>query len=458
MSECEVCCEIFNKSSRSKVTCPWCPYTSCTTCAERYLCDTLQDAHCMSCKKPWGRENLLSNFTNKFVTRVYKERRENLLFDREKSLMPATQPYVELEMRVRKITRQIVDLKVALAASVGKSSHTSMTPVSEFGLQDVIEGTIVRTRKVYDEHKVASLIRIDIQFLEWEQGYVISRLYSGAAIERRQFVRACPYDGCKGFLSSAWKCGLCEMWTCPTCHEGRGADREGEHTCNPDNIETANMLARDSRNCPKCAAMIFKIDGCDQMFCTQCHTAFSWRKGTIETGTVHNPHYYEYMRAQGVVPRNPGDVPCGGLPTWHDLATKLRLRTSPWYNLISNAHRSVGHTQHVVIPRYMTNVQEDNRDLRVKLMLSDITDDEFKKKIQQREKARQRKTDIRQVCEVVAAVLTDLFQTLDRTGQTQTFVDSVLELRTHVNETLVKVSNRWSKCATPHFTENFEFV
>ena len=454
MPTCEVCCERLNKSDHKAVTCPYCPFQACTTCSERYLCETVQDAHCMACKKGWDREILMTNFTNKFVTRTYKHRREELLFDRERSLMPATQPYVELEVRIRKINKQIVHRKVEIDNSARKVHRLNFDGNSRTEIDDRIKHMAM----VFDEQKVANSLRLDVQFLEWERDYLMSRMYGELTVQRRQFVRACPYTDCKGFLSTAWKCGLCEMWTCPDCHEGRGPDREAEHTCNPDSLETAKMLDRDSRNCPKCAAMIFKIDGCDQMFCTQCHTAFSWRRGTIETGTIHNPHYYDYMRRHGNLPRNPGDVPCGGLPSWYDLAVRFKLRQSPWYNLIGAAHRSIGHTQHVLIPRYTTNLQADNRDLRIKYMIGDLPDDEFKKKIQQRDKARQRKADIRQVCEMVAAVLTDLFQALDRTGDLQTFIDSVNEFKDHVNLTLKKVSARWTNCATPIFTTNFEFV
>ena len=454
MPTCEVCCERLNKSDHRVVKCPYCPFQACTSCSERYLCETVQDAHCMACKKGWDREILHNNFTIKFVTRTYKHRREELLFDRERSLMPATQPYVELEVRIRKINKQIVDRKVEIDNSARKVNRLNFENNSRAEIDDRIKHMAM----VFDEQKVANSLRLDVQFLEWERDYLMSRMYGELTVQRRQFVRACPYTDCKGFLSTAWKCGLCEMWTCPDCHEGRGADREAEHTCNPDSLETAKMLDRDSRNCPKCAAMIFKIDGCDQMFCTQCHTAFSWRRGTIETGTIHNPHYYDYMRRHGNLPRNPGDVPCGGLPSWYDLAVKFKLLQSPWYNLIGAAHRSIGHTQHVLIPRYTTNMQADNRDLRIKYMIGDLPDDEFKKKIQQRDKARQRKADIRQVCEMVAAVLTDLFQALDRTGNLQTFIDSVNEFRGHVNLTLSIVSSRWTNCATPIFTTNFEFV
>ena len=32
--------------------------------------------------------------------------------------------------------------------------------------------------------------------------------------------------GCRGFLSTAWKCGLCENWTCPHCFELKGLQKD----------------------------------------------------------------------------------------------------------------------------------------------------------------------------------------------------------------------------------------
>ena len=154
-----------------------------------------------------------------------------------------------------------------------------------------------------------------------------------ATVQPRQVVvlRGCPGEGCRGFLDERWACGVCDLSVCRHCHVGLEEDEvvaehhgagagagaecaEGKrwHICNPDQLATAKMLARDTKPCPKCKALISKIDGCDQMWCTQCQTPFSWITGQVEEGRVHNPHYYEWMRrTQGSVPRvapQPGDV------------------------------------------------------------------------------------------------------------------------------------------------------
>jgi len=122
----------------------------------------------------------------------------------------------------------------------------------------------------------------------------------GQPKERKAFIMKCQIDGCEGFLSQQYKCGLCSKYTCSNCY----MPKEENHECNPDNVASTKMIKEETRPCPKCSTRIYKIDGCDQMWCTDCKTAFSWRTGNIVNGTIHNPHYYEYLRnTQGSVPR-----------------------------------------------------------------------------------------------------------------------------------------------------------
>jgi len=458
MTCCEVCCDSFNKSNHALVTCPFCPYAACTSCHERYLCETTEDAHCMNCRKGWTRETLVNNFTFKFVSRTYKKRREDLLFEREKSLMPATQPYVEIEKEIREIRRHITAKKAEWERAQEKYYRIANRPLALVAADNNIHlefhASIIRHKAAAEQHKVTAGLRIEADHLEWHERRLMEVLAGGSLdSERRQFVRACPVSDCKGFLSTVWKCGLCDNWACPDCHEVKGKEKDAEHTCDPDNVATAKLLAKDSRNCPKCAATIFKIDGCDQMWCTQCHTAFGWRTGRIETHVIHNPHYYEYMRNHGGMPRAAGDIPCGGFP---NVRAVMALISRDDYRLsfITNAHMIWGHLQWM-LPRYEVNIHQDNRDLRIKLMIGDISEDVFKQRIQQREKARHRKTDIRQVIEMIRTVLVDLFQDFVRTKDVHALHCSLTELREHYNNTLDTISKNYGKCVVPKLTGNF---
>ena len=461
---CEVCDEVFNKSNHSQVNCPFCEYESCTDCNERYLLETSQDAHCMACRKGWTRETLSNNFTQKFVTKKYKERRENLLLEREKSMMPDTQVYVELEKKVRKLGKEIAAIRLKHNEEVQKTYKIRDQPLGPLAVANNLttefEALILRHKLGQECRKSINMILIDIETHEWHQHELIARIHGGRAadIEKRAFVRACPYADCRGFLSTAWKCGLCENWACPDCHEVKGLEKDTPHTCNPDSVATAQMLARDSRHCPNCASMIFKINGCDQMWCTQCHTAFSWRTGRIETHTIHNPHYYEYRRTHGGMPRQAGDVPCGGLPEWGSISRYLSApHGSALQVIVTNAYRSHGHGQYIVLPRYVEeDRRNENRDLRIKLMIGDIDEDEFKKKIQQREKAKLRKQDIRQVLQMYLTVLIDLFQSFQTNRNTDELFESLNGLRNHYNTTLKKIQVVY-KCAIPELLDTFNF-
>ena len=92
MDNCDVCCEKFNKINHKKVKCPFCDLNSCRTCSQRYILESTQDPHCMGCKTLWNREFVDSFCTKSFRNIEFKKRRENVLFERQKLLMPETQP------------------------------------------------------------------------------------------------------------------------------------------------------------------------------------------------------------------------------------------------------------------------------------------------------------------------------------------------------------------------------
>ena len=370
--DCQICCEKLNKSTRLPVKCNYCEFTNCRSCFQRYLLDSNIDAHCMNCKKIFTRDFLTDNCTNLFITKNLKTHRENILLYREKSLLPATQPYVVLEKERRKIDAQLSQL---------------------YREQENLR-ILMREKTNQVNHLYAH--RRNLRLENTESG------------EARKFIRKCPLTDCRGFLSNRWKCGVCEKNICNKCNEVKDIFHI---QCDPDKVKTMELINKDTKPCPKCGTMIFKIDGCDQMFCVDCQTAFSWNRGTIETGIVHNPHYYEFQRRNGTVPRNPGDIPCGGIPNYHTINVIMQNLDYNHANL-TNIHQTILHIQHVEIRRYTPNENREliNRDLRVKYLLQEIDEPTLKTILQQHEKSRQKMIDYRNICQMFCDVGSDIFR------------------------------------------------
>jgi hypothetical protein len=125
----------------------------------------------------------------------------------------------------------------------------------------------------------------------------------------------CATKDCRGFVTELEPlCGICCETTCPECHCSKAkatadTDTDEAHVCDPNEVETVKALMKDTKPCPECHVPIFKIDGCDQMWCTKCHVAFSWVTGEVCKGAIHNPHYFDWMRSVvgPNIPRQPGD-------------------------------------------------------------------------------------------------------------------------------------------------------
>ena len=105
-SECNVCAEAYNKSTRRMVECI-CGFKSCRECVKTYMLGNKEDPICMSCKVSWERKFLVDNLGKSFMSKEYKDYREELLVEREMGMLQATQPYVEREIRMEKLEEEI---------------------------------------------------------------------------------------------------------------------------------------------------------------------------------------------------------------------------------------------------------------------------------------------------------------------------------------------------------------
>ena len=503
--ECPICCEKYNKTTRKQITCI-CEKECCRGCMKKYIESKAEDLHCMFCKVKWNRDFLYANFDKTYVQKDYKTYRENILFEKEIGMLPATQPFVEKELKIEELQE---------------------------------EAKILNTeRELASRTYFAKLREIDV-------------LRNTTSVERKKYVHKCPSNTCHGYLSTQLKCELCGIWVCSDCREIKGNTRDTPHTCNPEILETVKLINNDSKPCPSCSSVIYKIEGCNQMFCTECHVAFDWNTLRIQTGLIHNPHFFEWQRRVNNnehVPRNPNDVLCGReldnrmfsmlkqkigqQYTNSHLMTKdtfnekimnvvkencnsyklhsrivadFKRLSSPnlnpfeyatrCYQSIFNIYRDfqkdmssdeieaifenelpiveftkkinklsniIRHTIHIreVEMNRWNNLDRlnNNLDLRVAYMRNKMTEDFFKFNIQKRDKESQRNTECGNVLRMYVSCLTDLLHRLnDDVENFDEILAEMHELRKYTNEILLRILSVYGSSMKHCINENFSY-
>jgi len=425
-TSCIICTEKYSKAIHKPITCQYCPFEACRECCQKYiLMETVPKCMSPACNREWTRQFLASQFTKAWISRDFKKHREEVLFNGERALMPATQVLVENILHKERTQEKIYDVRRQIA---------------------VLYGQISELQREY---------------------YRIGRSSTATEDTRAKFVRACPDPDCRGFLSTQWKCGICDKWSCPICHEVKGLDRDVEHVCDPNNVATAQLLAGDTKPCPKCGEGIFKIDGCAQIWCVLCHTAFDWRTGRIEH-TIHNPHYYEYLRrtGNGEIPRNPLDNPCQIREITHRVATEItRLLQNHRNSEMTEEQKkemesqsirlgilcqAIVHLRRVEMPRYIFDRLVNNQDLRIKYMRNQLPEAKFKILIQQSDKKHQKHREIHQVMQMIHDAATDIvLRFLDALRKTEwrydfSILSEISTIVNYANECLREISSTYN--------------
>ncbi len=265
------------------VVCCHCQFSACKTCVRHYLKQTTNDAHCMDCRKKWDLEFMKTNLNAAYVTGEYREHRANILTDR---VVSQVEEYYDGALLIVESQRIHKDIR-KLQNTIHNLESNIRTLRQEIRNKD---------RRISDIDNF--LFRsVPLPFNEADA--------DDETKARKKFIMPCQNANCRGMLSQAYKCGLCEKFTCSKCLEVK--DDNNTHQCNPDSVATATEIKTSSKPCPKCGTRISKIDGCDQMWCVECKTAFSWSTGAIETGVVHNPHYFQWINRGGEAAPNCND-------------------------------------------------------------------------------------------------------------------------------------------------------
>lgn len=451
-TNCIVCYESFNNSNRKNIKCNYCDTEICKKCMQTYVSQgETVEILCVNttCKKIWSDDFIQTNTAKNFYSTKYKEKKQNIMFNIERSFIPETQKFVEADIKSNNIYKEI------------------------FRKKQLIEK--LKNEIIMDRNEI----------------YNINNEVKNKTRTKNAVIHKCPGDKCNGFLTDFY-CGICDTRVCKHCREilpkieegGSGSNSsnmssEGnkQHVCDEDILKNVKTLLRETKPCPECTTTIFKIDGCDQMFCTICNTAFSWKTLEIEKGVIHNPHYYQWMRnTTGNVPRNPGDDGGGGggdncnrrnnvnrAHLQHSINNKIAKSVSKTDEclLFWDIYRNMNHIQYVDLVHVYgarlinTNVNnfDKNLDLRKMFLKNEISEIAFKKEVFKRAKNNNKKTEIMQILTLYVHTIGDYINNVFEVNEIITlevlkdFIKKAEEVKIFANDALNSISERYgNKC------------
>ena len=433
MSDCNICCMKITKT-RYLISCSNCQEEVCSKCCEKYILDSHDDPSCMYCHNIWNKQFLIDNFTKTFVNTKYKKTRQQILYDRERALFPQSLEVIAqqkrfIEARKEKdklmqeqynIYREKISLKNQNASdNISMKSKRVIIKSEKKKLRNLKKDDDIQfcTKWIFFnenenkklKEKIAQrktkIEAIKQETAELEMKIEIQRtiIYDNTTGNRRQMERYkfnfnCPTEDCKGLLNDDFHCILCSKDSCKKCYTSMENE---EHECNNDDIETFKMLKNKTKPCPNCNTLIYKIEGCNQIFCTHCKTPFSWTTGRIITNEFfHNPHYFDYINNGGdrdEVFRHQGNQPvvqtCVGEPLnygqfrWRiDNISTCRDITEK----ISDYFRHSAHLRHVELPKVDYNENISYEINRIKFLTNVITEKKFRSNLTTYEKKKEK--------------------------------------------------------------------
>ena len=468
--ECIICADTFNRSTRIKVVCEnsSCLYECCASCVRTYLTTSESEPHCMQCKVRWTQKFLLI-LTKRWLNEEYKKHHSKLLCDIEISKIPET---------MEKANRYVIAEKLSNERDVLLDNHNT--------LRLEVENLYFKMRQIN------TTARQYMNRIHAIRNGLPDPINEGdTTYEKVVFFMQCPSNTCNGMLSTKYKCGICEKYTCPDCHAlldnnnrlvnvgnnaGNNAGNNQPHVCDPNDVASAAIIKKETRQCPECRVRIYRIEGCSQMWCVQCHAGFDWNTGKKINGErLHNPHWIEYQRSinNGVAMRAPEDVMCGGICSNTELrgiilALKKRYLYKPTGHCINNTHvKKVEETElvltylHALVRDISTNWLRETRhqcqtvrdfeEMRINYILGKITKEHFSAVIYRSDQKRQELTELIHVYELLSSVGIDLFNGiligLNGTEDLMELIDKNLrnynKLRIYCNMLLSVISNTY---------------
>lgn len=382
---CNICCD----QSKSLIGCYICNSEACAQCHQTFLLSTLSEPRCMFCMKMWSREFVMKEFSYKFKKEFFAHIGQVLL-EKEKDLLPGAMHEAATLKKINILRENIRDLPTLEKLKRHYRGHDLLVEQSNQRNQRY------RLLTMIEDYKKDTV--------------TYGGKYGTMTMSKNTDIVSykCHQGDCRGFVtSSQHKCGICETVYCSECrcvHEGR---------CDKDILLNVKTIQAETRACPKCFVPIFKIGGCDQMFCTECKALFSHKTGLLENGSAHNPHFYEWLasRADTSTRIDIENIACGELPQlfiFNDILKDNKI--NPLGHL--QIYRMIIHLREVVLPMFQEDVVRDNFDLRVAYLTGDFNEERWAMKLLNRERKRMRVRAYRELIDTSIIIMTDMIRQL----------------------------------------------
>jgi hypothetical protein len=281
---CPICISNYTPIIKKKCVCKYCKGESCSKCIERYLLDRHEDAHCLHCRVNYNDTTLREICTKTFLQNIYFKHRQEILVNRERANLPGLQDLALDERKKRERNNKIniirKDIKV-LENSRSKVLIEYNEKYEQYYKNILYRTDVTDIRKELDDLLALSNLYIEqirdknqeIYRIRWPDTPEIANGEEGDENvviendrknkdERKKFIRRCTRNNCQGFLSTAWKCGICDYYSCSKCFVTKTQNQDDPHECKKEDLETAEMIKKDSKPCPNCGEFIMKSAGC----------------------------------------------------------------------------------------------------------------------------------------------------------------------------------------------------
>lgn len=263
---------------------------------------------------------------------------------------------------------------------------------------------------------------------------------------KKQFIKKCLDNECRGYLSSQWKCGLCDKFFCKDCHHLKN----NSHKCDENEKATIALLKTDSKQCPQCGTMIHRYTGCSQVWTPCCKIAFNWNTGEIEKGRIHSPEYYDYIRRtnNGIVPREVGDEPCGGNIDIHILYQAFPVMEGS-AKYLEYYHQQMTDITYRFLPILRRNL--DNTHLCLLYLIGDISKETWKKYLRKDIKMHEKNNNIYNILNMYVNVMNDLFRNVIDDKNINLFLSQVKNLSEYTNEHIIKINKMYNSSCNQYY-------